>query len=70
MVKKKLGSSSARFGARYGRTLRKKVGEIEKRWKQWHKCPYCRKKKVKRMVIGIWHCKSCNSKFTGRAYGV
>jgi len=69
MATKKVGSAG-RFKARYGRKLRKKVTEIEKKLKQWHKCPYCNKKRVKRLAAGIWFCKSCNSKFTGKAYEV
>lgn len=69
MATKKVGTSG-RFGARYGRRLRQKVAEIEKKLRQWHKCPYCNKERVRRVAAGIWFCKSCNSKFTGKAYGV
>ena len=69
MATKKVGSSG-RFGARYGRRLRQKVTEIEKKLKQWHKCPYCNKERVKRLAAGIWCCRSCDSKFTGKAYEV
>ena len=68
MVKTKLKSSAGRFKAIYGRTLRKKVSEIEKKLKAWHKCPYCTKTRVKRDSMGIWQCKSCKSRFTGKAY--
>ena len=67
MATKKIGTAG-KFGARYGRRLKKKVAEIEKKLKQWHKCPYCRKLKVKREASGIWVCRSCKSKFTGKAY--
>jgi len=67
MATKKIGTAG-RFGARYGRRLKKKVAEIEKKMKQWHKCPYCNKIKVKREASGIWVCRSCNSRFTGKAY--
>ena len=69
MATKKVGPSG-RFGARYGRRLRQKVTEIEKKLKQWHKCPYCNKKRVRRLAAGIWFCRSCKSKFTGKAYEV
>ncbi|MEK6841174.1 MAG: 50S ribosomal protein L37ae [Nanoarchaeota archaeon] len=69
MATKKVGTTG-RFGARYGRRLRQKVAEIEKKLKQWHKCPYCNKKRVRRLAAGIWFCKSCKSKFTGKAYEV
>ena len=67
MATKKIGTAG-RFGARYGRRLKKKVAEIEKKMKQWHKCPYCNKKKVKRDFSGVWQCRSCKATFTGKAY--
>jgi len=69
MATKKLGPA-ARFGARYGRKLRQKVADVEKKLKQWHKCPYCKKKRVKRLAAGIWFCRHCKSKFTGKAYTI
>lgn len=69
MATKKVGSAG-RFGARYGRKLRQKITEIEKKLKKWHSCPYCNKQRVKRSAAGIWFCKSCNSRFTGKAYEV
>ncbi|MEK6907604.1 MAG: 50S ribosomal protein L37ae [Nanoarchaeota archaeon] len=69
MATKKVGTTG-RFGARYGRRLRQKVAEIEKKLRQWHKCPYCNKMRVRRLAAGIWFCRSCESKFTGKAYEV
>lgn len=62
--------TAGRFGARYGKKVKQKVIEVEKKQKGWHKCPYCSKKRVKRVSKGIWGCRSCNVKFTGRAYEV
>lgn len=62
--------STKRFGARYGRRLRQKLGEIESVQRGEHKCPYCHSTKVKRKSAGIWLCNRCNSKFTGRAYSL
>ena len=67
MATKKVGTSG-RFGVRYGRKLRKRVADIEGKMKMWHKCPYCNKPKVKREFAGVWQCKSCKAKFTGKAY--
>ncbi|HJO01526.1 MAG: 50S ribosomal protein L37ae [Candidatus Woesearchaeota archaeon] len=65
----KLGSAK-RFGARYGSKPKHKFAEIEKEQRKKHKCPYCNALKVKRVSPGIWHCKKCNSKFTGKAYTI
>ncbi|MHA2363128.1 MAG: 50S ribosomal protein L37ae [Candidatus Hodarchaeales archaeon] len=64
---KKLGITG-RFGTRYGSTLRKRVKFIEDTQKQWHICPQCNSKRVKRVSIGIWACRKCDFKFTGGSY--
>ncbi|MBS1266666.1 MAG: 50S ribosomal protein L37Ae [Candidatus Woesearchaeota archaeon] len=68
MAKKKKKGLSKRFGARYGSTIRKRVEEIETLTKESKKCPYCAAPKVQRKAIGIWKCKKCKTKFTGKAY--
>ena len=60
--------STKRFGTRYGRTLKVRLDKIEAISKQKHKCPYCLKAGVKRVSLGIWHCKKWNSKFSGKAF--
>ena len=65
----KLGSVK-RYGARYGRKLKLKLSKIETEQRKLHKCPYCSKIAVKRVALGIWHCRKCNAKFTGKAYSV
>jgi len=32
------------------------------------KCQFCNKNAVKRAFVGVWECKHCAAKFTGRAY--
>jgi len=64
---KKVGSTG-RFGARYGKKVRRKVLDIEKIQRGWHECPHCSSNRAKRLASGIWHCKKCDAKFTGRAY--
>jgi len=59
-----------RFGARYGRKLREKVAEIDHESRRKHVCPYCSRIAVKRVAAGIWECRKCNKKFTGRAYTI
>ncbi len=65
----KLGSAR-RFGSRYGSKPKHKFAKIEKEQRRRHICPYCNYLKVKRVSAGIWHCRKCNSKFTGKAYTV
>ena len=62
--------SAKRFGQRYGRTLREAVALIEIKYKKSLKCPYCRKTGVKRVAVGIWQCRKCNSRFTAKAYSL
>ena len=69
MVSSKTGTAG-RFGPRYGRKIRHIVSEVERKLRAWHKCPYCKKVRAKRLSSGIWECRSCNSKFTGKAYTV
>ena len=57
-----------RFGARYGIRPKKSFAKIESEQRKKHKCPYCLKVNVKRVSTGIWECRSCSAKFTGKAY--
>ena len=68
-TEKKLGSVK-RFGARYGRKLKLTFSKIETEQRRLHKCPYCNKVAVKRVALGIWQCRKCDVKFTGKAYSV
>ena len=67
MALKKLGSAG-RFGARYGRKIKKKINAVEKILHGKLRCPYCKKFGVKRLSTGIWYCKKCDSKYAGKAY--
>ena len=66
---RKLGSTK-RFGPRYGRTAKHNFAKIENEQRKLHKCPYCNKEAVKRLATGIWYCKKCDAKFTGKAYTI
>lgn len=70
MAKKTGKGSVKRFGPRYGRRVKHKLAKIEGVQKSKQKCPYCNANKVKRLSSGIWECRRCNSKFTGKAYSV
>jgi large subunit ribosomal protein L37Ae len=61
-------ASIKRFGPRYGRTVKHKVGMVENMRRKSTKCPYCNYDAVSRLSAGIWQCKKCNSKFAGKAY--
>lgn len=65
----KLGSVK-RFGVRYGVKPKKRLAKIESELRKKHKCPYCNKLQVKRLAVGIWYCKKCKAKFTGKAYSI
>jgi len=67
MATKKVGSAG-RFGVRYGRKIRKRVADVEVIQKAKHECPGCGKMILKRTSQGVYECKKCGSKFTGRAY--
>ncbi|MFN6992254.1 MAG: 50S ribosomal protein L37ae [Fervidobacterium sp.] len=68
MTKTKKIGSAGRYGVRYGRKTKEAIRQIEKKQKQRHECPVCRKKAVVRVAAGIWKCKKCNAKFAGGAY--
>ncbi len=70
MAKKKLKLSTKRFGPRYGPRLKNKNAQIEAVQRSKQTCPYCKKQAVKRMSTGIWHCRKCDKKFTGKAYSI
>ena len=62
--------SVKRFGARYGRRLKERFGKIEMEQRKKQECPYCSALKAKRIAVGIWECRKCKAKFTGKAYSV
>jgi large subunit ribosomal protein L37Ae len=68
--KEKTFGSVKRFGVRYGRTVKHNLSKIEEELRKKHKCPYCHNLAVKRLALGIWYCKKCDSKFTGKAYSI
>lgn len=70
MAKKKLKLSTKRFGPRYGPRIKNKNAQIEAVQRSKQICPYCKKMAVKRVSAGIWHCRKCGKKFTGKAYSI
>jgi len=59
---------AGKFGARYGKRVRQRFIDIEKKQRKNHLCPYCKKQGIKRLATGIWQCKKCNTKFASGAY--
>ncbi|MCX8204088.1 MAG: 50S ribosomal protein L37ae [Candidatus Nezhaarchaeota archaeon] len=69
MARTKVTKSTARFGARYGYAVRKRVGEVEQKLKSKHRCPSCLTLgSLKRRAVGIWFCRKCGKVFAGGAY--
>lgn len=69
MGKTKKVGISGKFQARYGSVVRKRYRQIMEKMKGKIKCPRCQTKgSVHRISTGIWHCKKCDTKFTGGAY--
>ena len=61
---KKVGSTRG-LGTRYGATLRKRYLKVVTEAKRTHKCPQCGAEAVKRVSVGVWHCKKCDVTFAG-----
>lgn len=60
--------SAGRFGARYGRKIRKLVADIEAEMKKPHRCPQCFHLTIRRISTAIWQCRKCGYTFAGGAY--
>lgn len=69
MGKTKVTTIAARFGARYGSSLRKRWRDVMLRRYAKYTCPYCgTEKKMLRLAFGIWQCPKCGVKWAGAAY--
>ena len=57
--------ATARYGARYGVSVRRRAGSAlsKKSWK--YTCPSCHYPKVRRKAAGIWECRKCDHTFSG-----
>ena len=66
---KKVGVTG-KYGTRYGASLRKQVKKIEIQQHSKYTCSFCGKTSVKRVAVGIWHCKHCRKTVAGGAYTV
>jgi len=57
--------ATAKFGPRYGVSVRRRAGSALKKKSRKYTCPVCQYQKVTRKVAGIWECKKCSHKFSG-----
>ncbi len=67
-TKTKKTKSAGRFGARYGKTVKRKLVEVEIKQRKKQTCPICKKGTAKRLSKGIWQCKKCKKKFASDVY--
>lgn len=59
---------TARFGARYGVSVKKRYEAVEEKQRRQHVCPKCGFEKVQRISTGIFMCYKCNTKYAGGAF--
>lgn len=59
---------TARFGARYGVSVRRNAGKALTKKKAKYTCPVCQYQKVTFQSVGIWACKKCGHTFAGGAW--
>ena len=64
MAEDKMGGKT---GPRYGRKIRARIVEIEKKQRVKQECPKCGKGTT-RVSPGVYECPSCGKKSTGGAY--
>ena len=57
--------ATAKYGARYGVSVRRRAGAALRKKNHLYTCPQCQYPKVSRQVAGIWECKKCSHKFSG-----
>ena len=69
MVKTKKVKAAGRFGARYGRSVRTKIAEIESVQRKKQYCIFC-DGVAKRLSKGIWLCNKCGKKFASKTYSL
>ena len=60
--------ATAKFGPRYGVSVRRNAGNAMRKKSQSYTCPICHYNKVKRVSVGIWKCSKCSHTFTGGAW--
>jgi len=66
--KLKKSRAAGRFGARYGKSVRMKLANVEEKQRKKQTCPFCGKVGLKRVSKGIWTCSRCGKKFASDTY--
>ena len=51
--------ATARFGARYGVSVRRNSASAMAKKSKKYTCPVCQYQKVSRKSVGIWQCSKC-----------
>ncbi len=59
---------TARFGARYGVSVKKRYETFEAKQRVKHTCPKCGFPKVQRISTGIFKCAKCQLTYAGGAF--
>ena len=57
--------ATARVGARYGVSVRRRAGSAISKKSRLYTCPSCHYRKVRRKSAGIWECWKCGYTFSG-----
>lgn len=66
--KKEESRPSGKFGSKYGKMVRQRFDEADKKAKEKYKCPSCKRESLKKEGTGIWKCTKCGTKVSGGAY--
>jgi len=56
---------AARYGPRYGVSVRNRAAAAIKKLSRKYTCPVCQYQRVRRQAAGIWGCKKCGHTFAG-----
>ena len=60
--------AAARFGPRYGVSVRRNAAKVLRKKNRKYTCPVCQYQKVTRDAVGIWTCGKCSHSFAGGAW--
>jgi len=57
--------ATARYGPRYGVSVRRRAGSAIAKKSRKYTCPNCQYPQVRRKAAGIWECRKCQHTFSG-----